>query len=216
MSTRLFNFVPGEFYHIYNRGNSKQKIFQDQADYHRFLKLLYTANSDRNLIIRNFTKDIYKIKRGKQLLAIGAYCLMPNHFHILVTQAEDGDISRFMLKLTTAYSMYYNNKYKRKGTLFEGTFKSEYVSNDRYLKYLFSYIHLNPLKIINSNWKENKNIKKQYTDFLNKYTFSSYLDYLGIERPDKIIINREKFPDYFPTQKLFELEIADWTNLNDA
>jgi putative transposase len=216
MTTRLLNFVPGEFYHIYNRGNSKQKIFHDRADYHRFLKLLYTANSDKNLTIRNFTKEVYNIKRGKPLVAIGVYCLMPNHFHILVTQTENGDISKFMLKLTTAYSMYYNNKHKRTGSLFEGRFKSEYVVDDRYLKYLFSYIHLNPLKLISPHWKEEHGDRGKFKNFLKTYKFSSYLDYLGTDRPDKIVINPEKFPNYFPTPALFESEISDWINLDSA
>jgi len=216
MTNRPFSFVPYEFYHIYNRGNSKQKIFQDQADYHRFLKLLFTANSDKNLVIRDFSKNVYNIKRGKPLVAIGAYCLMPNHFHLLITQTENGDISKYMQKLTTAYSMYYNNKYKRTGGLFEGKFKSEYIENDRHLKYLFSYIHLNPLKLINHDWKKECGNRSEFKNYLKTYMFSSYLDYLGIDRPDKAVINPENFPNYFPTSKLFESEITDWLNLESA
>ncbi|MBI2065726.1 MAG: transposase [Candidatus Zambryskibacteria bacterium] len=209
MSIRAVNFVPGEFYHIYNRGNSKNLIFHDNDDYNRFLKLLYTANATKNLVIRNFSKIVYQIEKGERLVSIGAYCLMPNHFHILITQTRNGDITKFMHKLCTSYSMYYNNKYKRTGKLFEGKFKSEYADNDQYLKYLFSYIHLNPLKIINPDWKS-KGVRNHDADFLANYKFSSYIDYLEKERDDKVILNKDDFPNYFPTKESFKTEIADW------
>ncbi|CAN5140088.1 hypothetical protein BH11PAT3_BH11PAT3_0170 [soil metagenome] len=214
MSKRSVNFVPGEFYHIFNRGNSKQEIFHDNTDYHRFLKLLYTTNSDSNMTIRDFSKDVYDKQREDPLVAIGAYCLMPNHFHLLITpQAEDG-VSRFMHKLGTAYSMYHNNKYGRSGGLFEGKFKSEYASDDRHLKYLFSYIHLNPLKLIDSKWKEKDfKGKTQLIQFLETYKFSSYMDYLNIGRSDAIILDRIKFPEYFPSKSSFKSEILEWATL---
>lgn len=212
MSLRTTSFVHGEFYHIYNRGNNKQTIFHDKADYHRFLKLLYTANSEKNLVIRNFSKEVYQLERGERFVSIGAYCLMPNHFHILITQTKKGDITKFMHKLCTSYSMYYNNKYQRTGKLFEGKFKSEYANNDRYLKYLFSYIHLNPLKLKDPDWKR-KTSMKWARAFLSDYNFSSYLDYLGKEREDRVILNRSDFPNYFPTQGSFEKEISNWLKL---
>src|SRR3989338_11478806 len=130
MSIRKVNLVSGEYYHIYNRGNSKQKIFHDSEDYFRFLSLMYACNSVNNFRIFTLTKgeSPYDFERGKQLISIGAYCLMPNHFHILITQMEDKGISKFMQKLSTAYSMYYNKKYQRTGGLFEGKFKSEHAS----------------------------------------------------------------------------------------
>jgi len=108
MSIRKTPFVAGEFYHIYNRGNSKQKIFHDKKDYERFVKLLYFSNSNKSFEFRNIAGKLFELNRGKILVSIGAYCLMPNHFHILVSQKENGSISKFMQKLTTAYSMYYN------------------------------------------------------------------------------------------------------------
>lgn len=212
MSLRKTPFVPNEYYHIYNRGNSKQTIFHDRKDYERFVKLLFISNGEENFKIQFIGKNnIYDCDRKKLLVGIGSYCLMPNHFHLLLTQTESGSISKFMQKLTTAYSMYYNNKYKRTGGLFEGKFKSEHVAKDRYLKYLFSYIHLNPIKLIDSKWKENgiKN-KKQAIAFLRDYKYSSYQDYLDTNREEKIILNREVFPNYFPTKKYFENEILEW------
>ena len=156
MSIRKVNLVNGEYYHVYNRGNSKQKIFHDNEDYFRFISLMYACNSVNNFRIFTLAKEEspYDFERGKQIVSIGSYCLMPNHFHILITQTEERGISKFIQKLTTAYVMYYNKKYKRTGGLFEGKFKSEHLNNDRYLKYLFSYIHLNPVKLIDTDWKE--------------------------------------------------------------
>src|SRR3989344_754162 len=158
MSLRKTPFVSNEYYHLYNRGNSKQKIFHDTEDYRRFITLLYTCNSENNfrmfLVENGFEKDPYLWQRGKNLVSIGAYCLMPNHFHILVTEGEEGGISKFMQKLSTAYVMYYNQKYERTGGLFEGKFKSEHLDKDTYLKYIFSYIHLIPIKLLQKDWRE--------------------------------------------------------------
>ena len=140
---------------------------------------------------------------------------MPNHFHLLLTQIEKNGISKFMQKLATGYSMYYNKRYERTGTLFEGKFKSEHANEDDYLKHLFSYIHLNPVKIINPSWKEKgvKN-KPQILSYLEKYPYSSYPDYLGHDRPQNKIINPETFPEYFPDRKSVKEEIFTWLDLN--
>lgn len=216
MSIRKTPFVPGEFYHIYNRGNSKQVIFNDGADYHRFISLLYLANSKGKLVFGRSKIDAINIKNEEKLVNIGSYCLMPNHFHIIVSQPENGDISRFMQKITTAYSMYFNKRYDRSGVLFEGKFKSKYIDNDRYFKYLFSYIHLNPVKIIQKDWKENGiNDKIGAWEFLKSYKYSSFLDYLGINRPENKILNREFFPDYFPDKDNFEKDIMEWLSYGE-
>lgn len=212
MSIRKVNLVSGEYYHIYNRGNSKQVIFQDEEDYKHFIKLLFLSNGEFNFKFQFIGKsNIYDFKRGTRIVSIGAYCLMPNHFHILISQTENGSISKFMQKLTTGYSMYYNKKYKRTGSLFEGKFKSQYATDDRYLKYLFSYIHLNIIKLIQKDWKETgiKN-KRELIHYLDEYKYSSYLDYVGVFRQENKIINTEAFPDYFPTKESFKKEIFEW------
>ncbi len=211
MSLRKVSFAPGEYYHIYNRGNSKQTIFHDKDDYSRFMKLLFLSNGTANFKVYFVGKDIYDFNRGQSLVNVGVYCLMPNHFHLLISQTDEGSVSKFMQKLSTGYSMYYNNKYKRTGTLFEGKFKSEHVRDDRYLKYLFSYIHLNPIKLIEPEWKENgvKN-KHQAVEFLKQYPFSSYQEYLGNSRIQEKIINVKTFPHYFLNKSLLRKEIFDW------
>lgn len=211
MSQRKINFALNEYYHIYNRGNSKQVIFKDEADYGRFTKLLFLSNSEQNFKMDLIGKDIYNFNRSEPVVHIGAYCIMPNHFHLLLTQVREGGITKFMQKLSTAYSMYNNNRYERTGTLFEGKFKSEHANNDRYLKYLFSYIHLNPVKLIDSRWKEmgikNRNIA---IEFLEKYPHSSFQDYAGYDRKQKRILNMKAFPSYFRTKGIFRAEVFDW------
>ncbi len=218
MSIRKINLVGGEYYHIYNRGNSKQKIFHDNEDYFRFMSLLYSCNSINSFRIFGLNKDEspYDFDRDKQIVSIGSFCLMPNHFHILITQLEEKGISKFMQKLSTAYSMYYNKKYIRTGGLFEGKFKSEHAKNDRYLKYLFSYIHLNPIKLFQKDWKEIgiKN-KKEALAYLEKYKYSSYQDFLDIKRIQNKILNIESFPKYFSNKESFIKEIFEWLGYNN-
>lgn len=213
MPFRKTSFVSGEYYHIYNRGNSKQKIFRDKNDYLRFLGLLFACNSSENFKVDNLHKkqSLLESLRGDQIVYIGAYCLMPNHFHILITDTGEGNISKFIQKVVTAYVMYFNKKYQRSGSLFEGKFKAEHANTDKYLKYLFSYVHLNPIKLIDSRWKERgiKN-KTKALEFLGKYQYSSYLDYLEKERPERVILNKEFFPKYFLTKKEFIKDILSW------
>lgn len=213
MSTRKTSFTTGEFYHLYNRGNSKQKIFLDKKDYQRFIDLLYAINREEKFNFADSLKSIslYEKDSKNKLAAIGAYCLMPNHFHILITPIVENGVSKFMQKLSTAYVMYFNQKYNRTGTLFEGKFKSLHIGGDTYLKYLFSYIHLNPLKLVQKDWKETgvKN-KKEAAQYLSEYQYSSFLDYVETQRQQNKIINKKPFPDYFPSKNDVLKEIFDW------
>lgn len=220
--SELRNFAEGEFYHIYNRGNNKQDIFFCEDDYDRFAKLLFLCNSDKKINFREdiIEKDIdaYDFERGEPLVSIGAWALMPNHFHLYLTSQrsdlwESGQISAFAKKLCVAYSMYVNKKYSRTGSLFEGRFKSIRINEENHAKYLFSYIHLNPVKIIDPMWKIRGLTNREKTlDFLNKYKWSSYNEYNGNDRKESIIISPEKFPDYFSDKRIFEREIFEWLN----
>ena len=150
MAIRKQPFAINEYYHLYNRGTEKRIIFLDKQDYQHFLFLMYICNTEKSIILREVGE---LFDREKTIVNIGIYCLMPNHFHILVREKIENGISTYMRKLLTGYSMYFNKKYKRTGKLYEGVFKSTHVSNDNYLKYLYSYIHLNPAKLINKNYK---------------------------------------------------------------
>lgn len=214
-------FAPDEFYHIYNRGVDKRIIFSDRRDRERFLKILYLANSSkpvnfREQVDKKSTAEVFSLVRGETLVNIGAYCLMPNHFHLLMQEKHSGGISSFLKKLTTSYAMYFNKRYQRTGRLFENTFKSSHVDEDRYLKYLFAYIHLNPVKLLEPSWKEkgvqNLPATKKY---LAVYADSSYLDYLNHDRPQKTIINQDSFPEYFILPSDFSSFINDWLLTKD-
>ncbi len=216
MSIRKTSFAVGEYYHLYNRGNSKQKIFLNKKDHDHFLELLYLCNSEDGFVLRDIIGESFDCIRDNTLVDIGAYCLMPNHFHILVREKEEGGITKFMQKLSTAYVMYLNTKYKRTGSLFEGKFKSQHLNIDKYLKYIFSYIHLNPLKLINKNWKTSflkNNFKLE--KYLSNYKYSSYLEYLGEHRIQSKILCKQAFPNYFPNGAGFKREIKDWINFSD-
>lgn len=217
MSIRKINFVQGEYYHLYNRGNSKQVIFKDEKDYSHFISLLYLSNTKKNFKTNDISKDFFDFDQEQQIVSIGAWVLMPNHFHILVTETTEKGISKFMQKLSTAYSMYYNKKYKRSGGLFEGKFKSQHIDNDRYFKYIYSYIHLNPIKLIQKDWKERgiKN-KKEAIEFLNKYVYSSYKDYIEEKRIQSKILNIKSYPTYFANKTIFDKEIFEWLSYNNT
>jgi len=211
MSQRKVTFAHGEYYHVYNRGNSKQDIFRDNLDRRRFQNLLYVANGMNSFILRGVPKEkVFDFERGDCLVHIGAYCLMPNHFHILLTPAVERGVQTFMQKLATGYSMYFNKKYSRTGGLFEGRFKSQHADSDEYLKYLFSYIHLNPVKLIQPDWKEFgirdlANVQK----YLSDYKYSSLLDYVGM-RDEGVIVESNRFPEYFRSHKEVSTELIEW------
>lgn len=231
MSIRNIPLVEGEFFHVYNRGNSKQKIFLDNEDYERFIKLLYLCNSEYSI---NFRNDIVKkhinafeFERGQNIVFIGAWVLMPNHFHIYISsgpkqglgqkQNELTNVTKFMLKLCTSYSKYFNKKYKRTGKLFEDKFKATHISNEVQAKYLFSYIHLNPIKLIDPKWKEEGiNDRQKAISFLSTYKWSSYHEFSGTDRYENKILSRENFLSYFSDIKSFQKDIFEWLVLSKA
>src|SRR3990167_906977 len=189
----------GEYYHIYNRGVEKRTIFIDNDDRKRFQTLLYICNGTEPIVYRLIQGEtLYKKNVGKKIVAIGAYTLMPNHFHLLIKEISEGGITEFMRKFTTAYTMYFNQKYERVGPLFQGAFRAEHVTQDEHLKYLFAYIHLNIVKLIEPKWREKgiRNAKKA-RKYLESYQFSSYLDYCDRRRSEAVILSKHEFPVYF-------------------
>lgn len=222
MRTKIL--AENEYYHIYNRGTDKRLIFMDDADKARFIKLLYLGNRGGEARVfmepiakMPFSEIIKQFPQENPLTALGAYCLMPNHFHLLARETAPGGISKFMHKFLTAYAMYFNTKYKRTGRLFESTFKASRIIGDNYLRYIFSYIHLNPIKLIDYNWKD-EGIKdiEHARDFLSRYPHSSYLDFLGVTRPEQVILARIQFPDYFKDKREFTETIDDWLTYHQS
>lgn len=163
-------FQKNGFYHIYNRGIDGRRIFEDKQDYLTFLKYfeiylspLEKLNTLENPLRSNLIKG--NLHSNVKLLA---YCLMPNHFHLLLTQNSQDGITRFMRQLATAYSSYFNKRYNRTGPLFQSTYKAAEVDTDPYLLHLSRYIHQNPLE---------RGVP------LREYLWSSYRYYLNAEPP---------------------------------
>lgn len=219
MSYRNIAFSENEFYHVYNRGTDKRVIFLDSNDYERFLQLLYLSNSSQSINVRDIRKntdDLYEYDRGEPLVSIGAYCLMPNHFHILLTpQIQDG-VSHYMRKLSTSYAMYFNKKYERSGSLFQGKFKAKHADSDEYLKYLFSYIHLNPTKLFATNNDDDSlSVEESILSNTTDYQYSSLKDYLYPKsRAESRILHEAPFPEYFSNNKDINKELYEWIELS--
>ena len=163
-------FQPDQIYHIYNRGVEKRSIFASDRDRWRFLQGLCLFNDTRNssnILFRlerdkkslNFTvlKQYMTLERAerKPLVRIMAYCLKPNHYHFIVQPIEKDGVSRFMHKLGTGYTKYFNTKYDRVGSLFQGTFKAVPIETDAQLQYVLVYINvINPGQEIEAELKE--------------------------------------------------------------
>ena len=215
MTIRKLSFSINEYYHLYSRGVDKRLIFLDNNDRQRFVRLMFLCNGSKPVIYRDSEHlSMNEIDTGEKLVAIGAYCLMPNHFHILIREMTDGGITKFMSKLLTAYSAYFNKRHSRTGALFSSEFKAQHLDSDKYLKYIFSYIHLNPLKLIEPNWRKRKISKRVLISHLSNYYFSSYLDYVNTAREISIILSKETFPQYFIKKGNFEASINDWFNFD--
>lgn len=183
----------------------------NKSDKDRFVKLLYLCNCEEKIKYEDY-KDVplSEIPKTKKIVSIGAYCLMDNHFHILIKEIKEGGISKFMEKLSTAYVMYFNNLNDRSGALFESRFKAKHIDKDNYLRLLYCYIHFNPLKFIDSKWKTFSKLEIQkHIKFLKDYNYSSFNDYLEEEREECLILSATDFPDYF-SDKSFEIHVNDW------
>ena len=150
MSIRKIQFGEECYYHVFNRGVDKRNIFEDKNDIYYFFNRLTDLNIDA--VNSRLTTKRFK-KQGKviiepnyaKLVSIIAYCLLPNHFHLVLKQESKDSISKFMQKLGTSYTMYFNAKYKRSGSLFQGKFKANLIDGDFGLPILSVYINLNYL-----------------------------------------------------------------------
>lgn len=212
--TRQIDIAPDEFYHIYNRGVEKRKVFLSHTDHERFIALLYLANQTEPADLKYQGTSIAEIteeRAGEPLVAIIVFCLMPNHFHLLLREKVEGGIALFMQKLTTGYTMYFNKRNERNGALFQGTYKATHIHDDRYFRYLISYVHLNPAKLIDPFWKENgiKN-RSQAERYLSQYMYSSYRDYLGEMRPYGRLLEKGTVKELFPTVGDFHECVTEW------
>lgn len=146
MSRPLRIEYPGAWYHVMNRGRRSETIFSEQKDYHRFIDLLKESC------------ELWNVR-------ISAYCLMPNHYHLLI-QTPDGNLSRCMRHINAVYTQRYNRAHRCEGQLFRGRFKSILIDGDAYLLQVVRYIHRNPLR-------------SNLTKGLGNYKWCSHVGYIS-------------------------------------
>ncbi len=200
---RKQKLVSGSIYHVYNRGVEKRDIFVDDRDHLRFISDIGLFNDTKpahnvGFKLRQSTIDVgHQYVAKNRLVDILAFCLMPNHYHLLLRQKIENGITEFMRKLGSGYVNYFNLKYQRVGTLFQGKFKSVLIESTSQLLYIPHYIHLNPLDKFMPEWREKKiNNKKGAIDFLNSYKWSSYYNYVGkLKFPS--ILEKDVLSEYF-------------------
>lgn len=178
-------YGPEEFYHIYSRGVAKQPVFLDDKDYRSFLSLLKRYLSKKPAEQSGHGLYPHYYKRLKLL----AYCLMPNHIHLLVYQKDERAMTEFMRSLMTSYGMYFNTKYKRVGPVFQSRYRASRISEDDYLDHISRYIHLNPW-----DWEE--------------YPYSSLRYYLG--QADAEWIRPAKILELFPSRQQYLEFVRDY------
>ncbi len=193
-----------EFYHVLNRGVEKRKIFLDTRDYARFIHNLYEFNSTKRVSPnhgRDTMMDIgcpsFDEIDGDPLVDIHFFCLMPNHYHLLVSPLVEGGVSLFMKKINMGYAKYFNERYERSGSLFQGKYKSIHIVDNAHFMYLPFYIHLNPLDHTVPTWRERSipSAEKVLT-LLDTYKWSSHLDYSG-KKNFPSVINQTFFLNYY-------------------
>jgi putative transposase len=194
MAYRRTPFAPQEWYHCYNRGIDGRPLFIAPEDTQRFIELLYLCNSTTRFERGNFQDlahdEVLALERGEPLVAIGAYCLMDNHWHLLLQEIVEGGISKFLQRVGTGYTVFFNKKYEHVGNVMVKPFRSKHVSNDRYLRRVVQYIHFNPAEIYEPNWKKGrvKNFKSLQKKLL-AYEGSSLMDYHGSKRVQRAILD---------------------------
>lgn len=217
-----------ELYHLLNRGVDKRKIFLDNQDRARFVHDLYEFNDSASATntIRGLPPDspeaimfdlVGRTSIRDPIVDIHGWCVMGNHYHLLVSEIVDGGITKFIMKLNVGYAKYFNKRYKRVGTLFQGRTKKIHINSDAHFLHILHYIHLNPLDLLkgSENWRtlEIKNAKDALS-YLDTYRWSSYLDYCG-KKNFPSIITKELFSDIFKNygrkiaSYLKDIEISD-------
>ncbi|MEK7499480.1 MAG: transposase, partial [Patescibacteria group bacterium] len=174
MAYRIDEFAPGEIYHIFNRGVEKRSIFLDNSDRLRFIELLTYSLAKENIqsysTAKRLRRKIEPTEEGDGLVDLLCYCLMKNHFHLLIRENVEGGITAYMKRLLIGYSKYFNTKQQRSGSLFIHPFKAVVIDGDDQLLHVSRYIHLNPYVA-------------HITDTVSNYRWSSYGEYTEKNSP---------------------------------
>jgi len=171
--------------------------------------MLYLCNDvapvERSSFDRNIThEEIFSLPRQEPLIDIGAYSLIPNHFHLILKARAEGGITKFMRKLSTGYTMYFNVKRKRIGNLFVKPFRSKHIPDDRYFKQVVPYVLFNAIELFEPEWKIGKGNLRSIEKKLREYQYSSLNDFLGDSRPENVII-ANVLKEFYPEPNLEEM-----------
>lgn len=195
MPSRATPLINEEYYHIFNRGVNKLPIFANIYDYKRFFRsMTYYQIEGPKPSFSLFPPLSRKLDRDKKIVEIVAFCLMPNHFHLLLKQVKDNGITEFLGKLSNSYTKYHNIKHGRVGPILQGEFKSVLVESNEQLLHLSRYIHLNPLV-------------SGITKNLDDYIWSSYPEYLG--RIPNPLCSKEIVLDQFKSSRGYTQFVHD-------
>ncbi len=196
--------------HALNRGTDKRDIFMDDHDRMRFCYGLFLFNDTRHVDIAALkTKGlpmsffVESTPPRKRLVDVHGWCLMTNHYHLLLSERTESGVSRFLQKLNIGYAKYFNDRHKRVGTLYQGRTKQVLIESDRQFLHILNYIHFNPLDFLNGSkeWRERRISNTQKAlDHLNKYRWSSYATYCG-KGDFPAITTTELFADVFKDYK---------------
>jgi putative transposase len=217
MPIRKETFVNDEIYHITARRLGDELLFIDDEDYYRCIFSFIEFNNSRAVEMRNRNSNrtgngVRDSVEKEELVECLAFCLMPNHLHLLLRQVKDRGISKFMNKFGSGYARYFKEKHniKQKGYFFQGRFNSVRIEDDRQLWAVFAYIHLNPVSIVKPLWKE-KGIKnyKKIMEFLENYKWSSYLNYLG-KKNFSLLTKRDFFVEFIGRPSECRKFIKNW------
>lgn len=203
MSPVVISIVIMDFYHIVNRGVDKRITFQDDGDHLRFIQNLHIYNNIESAPHNVWsTSARMKIKADQKLVIIHAYCLMPNHYHLLLSPACENGVTKFMHKLGMGYSKYFNEKYNRTGVLWQGKYRSNSLTQDSHFNYIPYYIHLNPLDLSHKQWREGKikNVQSAL-NVLREYKWSSHNLFLNPEVTSKSVVSDSFFVKEFNQMK---------------
>ena len=171
---RKTKFDNGQFYHIFNRGVDKREIFSDQDDWRRFFQSMCEFNTlnpigsiyEKTLGGRA-SKNLKKPKKEKKLVNFVCYCLNPNHYHFILEQVSDRGIEKFIHRLATGYTRYFNDRHKRSGVLFQGKFKAVHIKTNEYLLHLSAYVNLN-YKVHNLGGSASKRVMSSWDEYVGK------------------------------------------------
>ena len=195
MPYRIIPFIDGEIYHIYNRGTEKRQTFEDSRDYNRFLKTIryYQVEGPKPKLSLFLVLSNPQLDQNKKIVQILSYCLMPNHFHLLVRQSKEGGITEFLKKSLNSYTKYYNTKHTRVGPLLQGEFKAVLVETNEQFVHLSRYIHLNPIAAL---------LVKDLKDF----KWSSYEEYINNTEG---ICPKNEILSFFKSPKDYEQFVLD-------